>query len=237
MTIDTTLLQDTALAFGVELGVEALERFDTCAKLLIERNKTMNLTSVTEPGEIVAKHFADSLSLIPFLRPLAGRHLIDVGTGAGFPGIPLLIANPALEITFLDATKKKVDFLAEVLRELGLEAHLLCLRAEEAGRDRAHRDRYDIAVARAVANLRELCEYCLPLVKPGGCFAAMKGPGGADEAAQAENAAARLGAVPVSRKSFILEGAGERTLLAYRKISATDERFPRRGGKIAKSPL
>lgn len=237
MTLNTPLLQKTALAFGVELDAQALERCDTYVERLLECNKTLNLTSITEPNEILVKHFADSLSLIPFVRPFAGRHIIDVGTGAGFPGIPLLIANPALEITLMDSTKKKIDFLAEVLRELGLEAHLLCMRAEEAGRDPAHRDRYDIAVARAVANMRELCEYCLPLVKLNGCFVAMKGPGGAQEAAQAEHAASLLGAVPVSRKGFFLENAGERTLIAYRKTGATDERFPRRGGKIAKSPL
>jgi len=237
MTIDTPLLQKTALAFGVELDNAALERCDTFAARLLERNQTMNLTSVTDPGEILVKHFADSLSLVPFVRPFAGRHIIDIGTGAGFPGIPLMIANPAIEMTLLDSTKKKIDFLTEVLRELGFEAHLQCMRAEDAGRDHAHRDRYDIAVARAVASLRELCEYCLPMVKPGGCFVAMKGPGGAQEAEQAKRATSLLGAMPVSRKSFLLEGAGERTLIAYRKTSATDERFPRRGGKIAKSPL
>jgi len=237
MALDTPLLRQRALAFGVELDSEALKRCDTFAAMLLERNKTMNLTSVTEPGEMLVKHFIDSLSLVPFIRPLAGRHVVDVGTGAGFPGLPLLIANPALEMTLMDSTGKKIDFLAEVLQELRMEAHLLCMRAEEAGRDRAHRDRYDIAVARAVANLPELCEYCLPLVKQGGCFIAMKGPGGAQEAAQAEHAALLLGAMPVSRKSFLLEGAGERALIAFRKMSATDERFPRRGGKIAKSPL
>jgi len=235
--IDTQLLQKTAFSFGSSLDVQALERFDGFAAYLIERNKTMNLTSVTDPKEIVAKHFADSLSLIPFLHACGGENIIDVGTGAGFPGIPLLIANPALRMTLLDATRKKLDFVAEALRKLGLEAKILCMRAEEAGRDRAHRDCYDIAVARAVANLRELCEYCLPLVKPHGCFAAMKGPGGAQEAAQAEHAAELLGAALVSRKSFLLEGAGERTLIAFKKMTATDERFPRKGAKISKSPL
>ena len=175
MIIDKDLLKSGASDFGVELDEAALDRFDRFAGLIIEKNKVMNLTSIIEPKDIVIKHFLDSLSLFSAVQPAKGAKVIDVGTGAGLPGIALLIARPDLAVTLLDSTKKKLEFLKEALTELGLSAATYHARAEEAGRKTEYREVFDLAVARAVAGMNELSEYCLPFVKIGGKFVAMKG--------------------------------------------------------------
>ena len=202
----------------------------------------MNLTAITDPEGVLVKHLMDSLTVLRSL-PAAGEkvRLIDVGTGAGFPGIPLAVMREELELTLLDSLNKRLVFLEAVCRALGLEARCVHARAEEAGRQKAHREKYNVATARAVAALPALCEYCLPLVVPGGVFLAMKGPDGEREAQEAASAIKVLGGKLSGIDEWQLppvEGeAAERKILRIQKISPTPDRFPRQAAKIAKQPL
>ena len=225
--IDQTLLQSEAAAFGVRLDETALERFDRYSSELVRVNEYLNLTAITEPTDVLYKHWLDSLCVLRFLEPKTGAKCVDVGTGAGFPGVALLIARPDLRMTLLDSTRKKLTFIAETLKMIGLPAETLHMRAEEAGQTAAYRERYDLVTARAVANLRELCEYCLPFLKVGGTFAAMKSVRSEEEIAEAQTAI----------QTFTLPNAGERTLILIKKISQTPPNYPRPSAKIAKQPL
>lgn len=237
MTIDANLLKTEAAKLGVELDEQALERFELLASKLIETNKVMNLTSVVEPTEIVYKHFIDSLTLLPVIRTEGAHSVIDVGTGAGFPGLALLISEPTLKLTLLDSTRKKLDYIDTVLDALGLSAETLHIRAEEAGKLPDYREKYDFACARAVAALRELCEYCLPFVRRGGLFIAMKGQSADAEIQDAARALKTLGGDAEKTDCFNLPHCGERSLIYVRKISQTPPKYPRLSAKIAKQPL
>ena len=164
-----------------EITQEKQEKFGKYFEILTEWNKVMNLTAITEPEGVALRHFADSLTLLPYIDRISvekgGISLIDVGTGAGFPGLPLKIMRPEIKLTLLDSLDKRIKFLECVVRELGLEGvETVHARAEDAGRDGQYREKFDIAAARAVAPMSILAEYCLPFVKTGGCFIAMKGP-------------------------------------------------------------
>lgn len=174
--IDKRMLAEYAAALGLPLGEAELERFDRYAELLVEWNERMNLTAITEPGEIVVKHFVDSLTLLRAFTPPVGATLVDVGTGAGFPSVPVKIVRPDLRVTLLDSLNKRLVFLRELSGALGQEENV-CVhaRAEEAGRQPGHREQYALATARAVAHLRELSEYCLPLVRVGGMVRGAQG--------------------------------------------------------------
>ena len=235
--INTSLLKEKVLSFGVSLDETALERFDRYAGMLVETNKVMNLTAITEPDEIVIKHFVDSLSLLKYADIPKNASVIDVGTGAGFPGVALLIARPDLKLTLLDSLKKRLVFLENVLKELDLTAKTVHLRAEQGGQDKEYREKYDFAVARAVAALPVLSEYCLPFVKQNGEFIAMKGGLTAEELGQSENAIKILGGEIVSKDSFELFGRGERTIVRIKKISQTPTKYPRQTAKIVSKPL
>ena len=235
--INTSLLKEKALSFGVSLDETALERFDKYAEMLVETNKVMNLTAITEPDEIVIKHFADSLSLFKYVDVPENSSIIDVGTGAGFPGIALLIARPDLKVTLLDSLNKRLVFLENVLKELDLTAQTVHLRAEQGGQNREYREKFDFAVARAVAALPVLSEYCLPFVKQNGEFIAMKGDLTAEELNLSENAIRILGGKTVSKDSFELFGRGERTIVRIKKISQTPTKYPRNSGQIKQKPL
>lgn len=235
--INTSLLKEKAFSFGVELDETALERFDRYAEMLVETNKVMNLTAITEPDEIVIKHFADSLSLFKYVDFPKNSGIIDVGTGAGFPGVALLIARPDLRITLLDSLNKRLVFLDNVLKELDLTAKTVHLRAEQAGQDKNFREKYDFAVSRAVAALPVLSEYCLPLIKIGGEFVAMKSALADEELGQSENAVKTLGGEVFSENSFELFGRGERTIVRIKKISQTPTKYPRASAKIASKSL
>lgn len=237
MFISKDLLLSGAAEYGVSLSDEAVERFDIYARLLVERNKVMNLTAITESDEIVKKHFVDSLSLISVVDIPENAKVIDVGTGAGFPGIPLMIARPDLRMTLLDSTRKRLGFIEEVSRETSLEPELLHSRAEDAGKNENYRERYDLATARAVSNLRDLSEYCLPFVKKGGVFAPMKSAKADEEITQAKKAIHVLGGRIEKKVSFDIGDVGARTVIIIKKISQTPTKYPRPSAKMAKFPI
>ncbi len=213
-------------------------QLDAFANLLIEYNKKVNLTAITKPEDIENKHFIDSLLLASM--PHIKGSVVDVGTGAGFPGIVLKLYKPEIELTLMEPTGKRVEFLKCACGELGLsDVHFVKERAEEAAR-KSYREKYDVAVARAVAKMNALSEFCLPLVKKGGCFLAMKGASGQEELKQAMPALSKLGASCDDKndiKQFILPDESIRTIIICKKISQTPSVYPRNGGKIAKAPL
>lgn len=237
MLINKDLLKENAASLGIELDDEAVARFDRLAELLIEQNKTMNLTAITDPDEVVIKHFADSISLFKAVNPDNGAKILDLGTGAGFPGIPLLITRPDLNLTMVDSTAKKLRYVAQTVETLGLEAETLHARAEEAGQDPEYREQYDIVCSRAVAALNVLSEYCLPFVKVGGVFVAMKSAKAEEEIADAKKALGILGGKIIDKITFTLSDGGERTLIVIKKISQTSPKYPRVSAQIAKKPL
>ena len=237
MYIDSEKLTSLSNSFGVQLDKTAIERFDAYARLLKEWNEKINLTAITDPLGITVKHFADSLSVFKYCSFPQNSKVIDVGTGAGFPGVALLIARPDLQLTLLDSTKKKLTVIENILSEIGLNAELLHSRAEEAGQNGNYREKYDFATARAVANLRELSEYCLPFVKRGGCFISMKGASAPEELSGAKKAIAVLGGEIEKAENFSLEDAGERCIITIKKVSSTPGKYPRPSAKIAKNPL
>lgn len=235
--ISMELLKNKAAEFGVNLDEKALERFDLYAKLLVEWNEKINLTAITDPDGIVLKHFVDSLSVFSAINIPEGAKSIDVGTGAGFPGIPMLIARPDLKITLLDSTNKRLNVIRDILEKLDLQCEVLHTRAEEAGQNKTYREQYDFATARAVSNLRDLSEYCLPFVKKGGTFISMKSAKAEEEIAEGKNAIRILGGNIKEKKTFEIDEAGERTIILIKKVSTTPPKYPRPSAKIAKNPL
>ena len=234
--INKDRLKNICADIGVDLDAQALERFELFASLLVEKNKVLNLTAITDPEGIAVKHFADSLTALRMIELNAGDRVIDVGTGGGFPGIPLLIARPEIELTMLDSTGKKLAFVSQSVEELGLSANVVHARAEEAGRGEL-RESFDFAVSRAVAAMNVLCEYCLPLVRVGGVFIAMKGPDADAELSGSAAALKKLGGAYGDTRAFTLPDGSERRLVVCKKISQTPTAYPRNGGKIAKKPL
>ena len=230
-------LRQTAETFHVKLDDEATERFALYARLLQEWNEKINLTAITATDEILFKHFADCLSVLPLLELPRGAKLIDVGTGAGFPGLALLIARPDLHVTLLDSTAKKLRVLEDITEKLGLSAALLHARAEEAGQNAAYREQFDVATARAVAHLRELSEYCLPFVRVGGTFAAMKSANAETELDEAKTALRLLSGQVARVETFELAQAGTRSVILVQKMAPLSAKYPRPSAKIAKYPL
>ena len=235
--LEKTLLLDTLAPLGVTLSDEAFARLDAFAEQLVETNRQFNLTAITEPADMTVKHFADSLSLFSFANFPQNAKIIDVGTGAGFPGLVLKLARPDLKVTFLDSTRKKLGFIESVLQNAGLSGEILHRRAEEAGQDKAFREQFDFATARAVSDLRNLAEYCLPFVKAGGYFLSMKSAGADEEIAAAKNALHLLGGKIERDEVFSLTPEMPRRLLFIKKISQTPPKYPRPSAKIAKNPL
>lgn len=237
------LLEETS-AFGISLGKEQAEQFYRYYELLVEWNQVMNLTAITEEQDVVTKHFTDSLSLAKVFGDLgqesgASLSLIDVGTGAGFPGIPLKIAFPKLKVTLLDSLNKRVKFLTEVCGQLGLEnVSAVHGRAEDFGRDPQHREQYDLCVSRAVANLASLSEYCMPFVRVGGYFVPYKSGEIEEELKLGAKAVQILGGEVECVEKFMLPGAeASRSLIKIRKVKAISKRYPRKAGLPAKEPL
>ena len=234
---NTSLLISDAEKLGISLTGEQLSLFEKLSELLVEQNKTMNLTAITDPDGIAVKHFADSISALSAYEFADGAKVLDVGTGAGFPSIPLLIARPDLKMTMIDSTAKKLRYVASTVETLGLSAEVLHTRAEEAGQSKEYRESFDIVCSRAVAALNVLCEYCLPFVKVGGVFLAMKAAKAQEEIADAKNAIKTLGGKIVAEKSFSLSDGGERTIVVIKKISQVPPKYPRVSAQIAKKPL
>lgn len=233
--IDKNRLCSLAKENGIILDDTALDRFDTYADLLVEWNGKMNLTAITEPEEIEVKHFLDCLMLPKYFNLDYIQTVIDVGAGAGFPSVPLLIYKPDLCLTMMDAINKRLTFLDTAVHALGLEAQLIHERAEAAGQDENYREKFDLATARAVAPMNVLAEYCLPFVKVGGYFVALKGSN--DDTEEAKNAIATLGGEIVDNISYKLNGTEPRSIVVIKKISQTPTQFPRKSKKISTKPL
>lgn len=222
---------------GLSLSEKQLRQFQRYMELLVEWNQKMNLTAITDPEGVTVKHFYDSLLLLKAVEVPEGASLIDVGTGAGFPGIPVLIARPDIKLTLLDSLNKRLVFLAEVCRELGIQAEIRHARAEEGGRQKELREKFDFATARAVAGMNVLSEYCVPFVKKGGAFIAMKGPDGEEEAKQAACGIGTLGGKTEKIAHFELPDGSQRCIVVVRKVRETPDAYPRHGSKISKKPL
>lgn len=221
----------------ITLDGTACDRLETYGNLLIEWNEKMNLTAITEPEEVLYKHFYDCLLFFKNVNVPNGARVIDVGTGAGFPGMVLKIARPDIELCLLDSLNKRLVFLSEVLSKIGLTAEVVHARAEEGAKKENLRETFDIACARAVAQMPVLSEYCLPYIKPGGLFVAMKGPAADEELKSAQKAISILGGGESALYCENLPDGSQRRIIKIKKLSQTPTKYPRGSGKITKQPL
>lgn len=232
------LLQNYIKDYKITLTENQYEQFQKYFELLAEWNEKMNLTAITDESGVALKHFADSLSLLNFVDIPQNSSLADVGTGAGFPGVVLKIARPDIKLTLIDSLNKRLVFLGEVCAQLGIEAELIHSRAEDGARDEKLRESFDFAVSRAVARMNVLSEYCLPYVKVGGAFCAMKGAQANEEFKESLNAINTLGGKLEKKYFFELpENGGERAIAVVRKVKNTPQKYPRQSGRIKAKAL
>ena len=231
------LMLTTLTEKGIGVDETALLRLEKYADMLVEWNEKINLTAITDPEGIVIKHFLDCALLLDKVKLPQGAKLVDVGTGAGFPGMVLKILRPDIDLTLMDGLNKRLVFLNEVAEALTLDVKTVHLRAEEAGKNQTYREQFDLVTARAVAELRTLYEYCLPLCRVGGVFCAMKGPSAAEELKNAVKASKILGGGKAEIKTETLTGEEVRTFVITKKISQTPPKYPRASAKISKQPL
>ena len=237
MEIKDYILQATE-NFKFKFNETQIAQLETYYNLLVEWNEKMNLTAITDAQGVAVKHFADSVSVLNYVDIPHNSSIIDVGTGAGFPGVVLKIARPDIKLTLLDSLNKRLVFLQNVLGEINLSADLIHSRAEDGGRDKNLRESFDYAVSRAVANMNVLSEYCLPYVHVGGSFLAFKGRGAESEISAAKSAIKTLGGKIAETYNFALPfDGGERAIVQIRKIAETPNKYPRNAGKIKSSPL
>lgn len=218
---------------GLSLGEDQIDRLCRFGQLLLKQNQVMNLTAITEPTAVARLHFLDSLALLRE-EALAGKTLIDIGCGAGFPGVPLAIAEPSLQVTLLDSLQKRVNWLKTILPELGVDATCVAARAEEYVAE--HREAYDVATSRAVARLNILSELCLPYVKVGGKFLALKGAMAQAEADEAKTAIEALGGKLAEIREYPVGEAIHR-IVVVEKVRPTPKAYPRKFAKIKQQPL
>lgn len=238
MNYFSNLLKESALKEGIELNASTLGKLQIYFEMLMEWNKRINLTSITEEKDVVIKHFLDSLVLLKHLNIPENAKTIDVGTGAGFPGLVLKIVRPDLRVSLLDSLNKRLRFIAEVVGDLRLrDVELMHFRAEFAGKMEIYREQYDFALARAVAPMSQLLEYCVPFIKKNGQFIAMKSKKAQKEIEESEIAATALGAKYEDCSEFNLPGGIYRCLVFYRKFHSTPKRYPRQTGQIRKKEL
>lgn len=224
---------------NIRLTDDQKSQFDLYYELLIEWNRVMNLTGITDYDEVNLKHFTDSLTISRIIDMAQINTLIDVGTGAGFPGIPIKIAFPHIKVYLLDSLNKRIKFLNEVIKKLGLKnIYAFHGRAEDFAKDRQYREKFDVCVSRAVANLSTLSEYCIPFVKTGGYFVSYKGGDSDEEVIRSENAITFLGGEIENTDRFFLPDTDMgRTLIKIRKRKSTPNRYPRKAGIPSKEPL
>lgn len=224
---------------NIRLTDDQKSQFDLYYELLIEWNRIMNLTGITDYDEVNLKHFTDSLTISRIIDMAQINTLIDVGTGAGFPGIPIKIAFPHIKVYLLDSLNKRIKFLNEVIKKLGLKnIYAFHGRAEDFAKDRQYREKFDVCVSRAVANLSTLSEYCIPFVKTGGYFVSYKGGDSDEEVVRSENAITLLGGEIENTDRFFLPDTDMgRTLIKIRKRKSTPNRYPRKAGIPSKEPL
>ena len=235
MIIEYEKFADIFSGYSIEITSSQYQSLDTYARMLVEWNKKMNLTAITDSEGITIKHFLDSVLPLNRLDVPHGAGLIDVGTGAGFPGLPMKMLRPDIKLTLLDSLNKRVDFLRAVCEGTETEADCVHLRAEDGGRDPKYREQFDIATARAVAAMPVLSEYCLPFVKVGGTFAALTGPG--EDLSSAESAIKLLGGELSEVIEYALPGGDKRVLIVVSKVKETPEKYPRNSGQIKKKAL
>lgn len=233
------LLKSSAASMGVELNDTQVQQFIKYHEILVEWNSFMNLTGITEYEEVVQKHFVDSLALCKAVDVSKAESLIDIGTGAGFPGIPLKIAYPHLKVTLLDSLQKRIKFLNEVAAQLGLQdVETIHGRAEDFAKPSMKRESYDLCVSRAVANLASLSEYCLPYVNLGGYFIPYKSGKVEEELETSKKAVFLLGGKIEEEVKFYLPDSDiSRSLIKIKKVTATPKKYPRKSGMATKEPI
>lgn len=235
--IDFNEMSKKAQRYNIELSSEQLNMLDKYSEMLVEWNFKINLTAITDSEEIMTRHFEDSIAMLKYVDSPINSSLIDIGTGAGFPGMVLKIIRPDLKITLLDSLNKRISFLNTVSDKLCLDINTVHLRAEDGGKLSKYRERFDIACARAVSNMRELSEYCIPYVKVGGQFVSLKGPDVVDELDLARPAIGTLGGRVNSVCNYIISDGSGRNIIIVDKVKPTPIQFPRISAKIAKKPL
>lgn len=231
------LLKAETQKIGISLTQSQVEKFEQYAVMLRQWNEKMNLTAITDPKEIVVKHFLDSLWLLHYLPIQQQCKMIDVGTGAGFPGVPLAITVPGLQPTLMDSLQKRLHFLQELCGVLKLPASFVHQRAEDGGQKNEFREKFDVATARAVAALPVLCEYCMPFVKKKGMFVAWKGPDGPNELEKSKTAIQKLGGEVHRVFTYTLCDGSSRSLIIIQKVKECPRQYPRNAAKIKKEPL
>ena len=235
--LNKALFYETIKSFDINVDDSTFARLDKYAEMLIETNKSFNLTAIKEPDDVTVKHFADCLAIFKYVDIPENAKIIDVGTGAGFPGLVMKLFRPDIQMTFLDSTKKKLGFIENVLNECGVSGEILHMRAEEAAQLSKYRENFDFATARAVAALPVLSEYCLPFVKVGGTFISMKSAESNEEISEGKKAISILGGNIQENIVFDLVENMPRRIILIKKNSQTPTKYPRPSAQISKKPI
>ena len=231
-------LIEEARKLDIEVSEKANENLEKYAEMMLRYNEVMNLTAITEPDEIREKHFLDSITLLLSGKITENCTLIDIGAGAGFPSIPVKLVREDIKLTMLDSLSKRIGFLNDVIKEIGInDARAIHSRAEDAGKDKNLREKFDVATARAVADMAVLAEYALPFVKVGGYFVAMKGTAPKEELEGAKKAIREMGGEMESVKEVILPSGIKHSLAIVRKVIETPSKYPRKAGTPSKKPI